>query len=57
MSDVNTAAAGFNSLVDLAGSLIGGRALATSDDFFAGMENLLLPGRAVFSPGKYTERG
>jgi len=57
LSDVNAAGAGFNGLVDLASSLIGGRALATSDDFFAGMDNLLLPGRAVFIPGKYTEHG
>ena len=57
MSEVNTAGAGFNGLVDLAASSIGGKALATSDDFFAGMENLLLPGRAVFIPGKFTERG
>lgn len=57
MSDVNTAVAGFNGLVDLAASLIGGKALATSDDFFAGMDNLLLPGRAIFIPGKYSERG
>ncbi len=49
--------AGFNGLVDLAGSLIGGKALATSDDFFAGMANLLLPGRAQYVPDKYTERG
>ena len=57
MSDVNTAGAGFNGLVDLASSLVGGKALATSDDFFAGMENLLLPGRAQFIAGKFTERG
>ena len=57
MSDVNTAGAGFNGLVDLAAASIGGTALATSDDFFAEMNNLLLPGRAVFIPGKYTERG
>ena len=57
MSDVNTAGAGFNGLVDLASSLVGGKALATSDDFFAGMENLLVPGRAQFIAGKYTERG
>jgi allantoicase len=57
LSDVNNAGAGFNGLVDLAAALIGGKALATSDDFFAGMDNLLLPGRAVFVPGKYTERG
>jgi allantoicase len=57
LSEVNTSGAHFNGLIDLAGSLIGGKALATSDDFFAGMENLLLPGRAVFIPGKFTERG
>jgi allantoicase len=57
LSEVNTAGAGFNGLVDLAGSLIGGKALAASDDFFAEMGNLLLPGRAVFIPGKFTERG
>ena len=57
MSEPSTAAAGFNGLVDLAASLIGGKALACSDDFFAGMENLLLPGRAVFVPGKFTDRG
>jgi allantoicase len=57
LNDVNTAGAGFNGLVDLAGSLVGGKALATSDDFFAEMSNLLLPGRAVFIPGKFTERG
>ncbi len=57
MSDTNTAAAGFNGLVDLASALVGGKALATSDDFFAGMDNLLLPARAVFIAGKFTERG
>jgi allantoicase len=55
LSEANTA--GFNGLVDLAAARVGGKALATSDDFFAGMENLLLPGRAVFVPGKFTERG
>ena len=57
MSESSTPGAGFNGLVDLAAALIGGKALATSDDFFAGMENLLLPGRAVFVPGKFTEHG
>jgi allantoicase len=55
LSEANTA--GFNGLVDLAAALTGGKALATSDDFFAGMENLLLPGRAIFVPGKFTDRG
>jgi allantoicase len=48
---------GFNGLVDLASAALGGEALATSDDFFAGMQSLLLPEPAVFVPGKYTERG
>jgi allantoicase len=55
MSEPSTAA--FTGLVDLASAALGGQALATSDDFFAGMQNLLLPGRAVFIPGKYTEHG
>jgi len=50
-------AASFTGLVDLAAAELGGRALATSDDFFASMDNLLQPGRAVFIPGKYTDRG
>ena len=57
MSDANTTGAGFNGLVDLASSRVGGKALATSDDFFAGMENLLLPERAVFIADKFTEHG
>jgi allantoicase len=47
----------FSGLVDLAAAALGGRALGTSDDFFAGAENLLLPERAVFIEGKFTERG
>ncbi len=50
-------AIGFNGLVDLASSSLGGRALATSDDFFASASGMLEPGPAVFIPGKYTERG
>lgn len=43
--------------IDLASARIGGQALACSDDFFAGMENLLKPGRGVFIEDKYTDRG
>lgn len=50
-------AATFTGLVDLASATLGGKALATSDDFFAGMENLLKAGRGVFIEGKYTDRG
>ncbi len=47
----------FSGLVDLASERLGGRALAASDEFFAPKENLLKPGRGVFIPGKYTDRG
>jgi allantoicase len=47
----------FTGLVDLASAAFGGRALGTSDDFFAEMGNLLLPGRGVFLEGKFTDRG
>jgi allantoicase len=50
-------AASFTGLVDLAAASLGGRAVGTSDDFFAGMGNLLLPGRGVFVEGKFTDRG
>ena len=49
--------AAFAGLVDLASERIGGKALATSDDFFAEMENLLKPGRGIFIDDKYTDRG
>lgn len=47
----------FTGLVELAAASLGGRAIYASDDFFAGVENLLQPGRAVFRPGEYTDRG
>jgi len=50
-------AATFSGLVDLAAAALGGRALGASDDFFAGADNLLQAGRAVFVEGKFTERG
>jgi allantoicase len=49
--------ASFNGLVDLAAESIGGSALYANDEFFAGVENLLKPGRGVFLPDEYTERG
>jgi allantoicase len=51
------ASASFTGLVDLAAAALGGRAIGTSDDFFAGMENLIAPGRGVFIEGKFTDRG
>lgn len=47
----------FTDLADLAAARIGGTAIAASDEFFAGKENLLRPGRGTFIPGKYTSRG
>ncbi|MFL6570049.1 MAG: allantoicase [Chthoniobacterales bacterium] len=44
-------------LVDLAAGRVGGQALIANDEFFAGKENLLKPGRGIFIPDKYTERG
>src|SRR5256885_12896384 len=44
-------------LVDLASERLGGVALVANDEFFAEKENLLKPGRGVFIPDKYTDRG
>ena len=47
----------FTALADLASARLGGRAIATSDDFFAPKSNLVKPDPAVFIPGKFTARG
>ena len=47
----------FTRLADLASARVGGRALASSDDFFAPRANLLKPEPAIFVPGKFTSRG
>ena len=47
----------FTKLTDLAAERLGGKALLCSDDFFAEKENLLKPGRGIFIPDKYTDRG
>lgn len=49
--------AAFVGLVDLASATLGGRALATSDEFFAEAANLVKPRPAVFDPTTYTDRG
>lgn len=43
--------------VDLVSERVGGETLSCSDDFFAGMENLLKEGRGIFIDGKFTDRG
>src|ERR671921_174302 len=47
----------FTALADLASARVGGRAVATNDDFFAPKSNLVKPEPAVFIPGKYTTKG
>jgi allantoicase len=47
----------FTRLTDLAAEKLGGKALFCTDDFFAEKENLLKPGRGIFIPEKFTERG
>jgi|ERR1041385_97825 allantoicase len=44
-------------LVDLAAERLGGKVLLANDEFFAEKENLIRPGRGVFIPDKYTDRG
>src|SRR5215210_3623313 len=47
----------FTNLADLASARVGGRAIATNDDFFAPKANLIKPEPAIFIPDKYTARG
>ncbi|MEE2758268.1 MAG: allantoicase, partial [Myxococcota bacterium] len=44
-------------LIDLAADGVGGIPLLASDEFFAGKEALLKPGRGVFLPDEYTDQG
>jgi allantoicase len=57
VSAADDVAVGFTGLVDLAAAGLGGRALGANDDFFAGADNLVQPGRGVFIEGRYTDRG
>ncbi|MEK7226186.1 MAG: allantoicase [Bacteroidota bacterium] len=47
----------FTNLTDLAAEKLDGKVLLCSDDFFAGKENLIKPGRGIFIADKYTDRG
>ncbi|MSP63304.1 MAG: allantoicase [Myxococcales bacterium] len=57
MSESRPTSGGFTDLVDFAAERLGGAVLYATDDFFAEKENLLKPGRGVFIPDKYTDRG
>ncbi len=47
----------FTNLADLASARVGGRAIATNDDFFASKANLVKPGPPIWIPDKYTSKG
>ncbi|CAF1139233.1 unnamed protein product [Didymodactylos carnosus] len=47
----------FAGSIDLVSEKLGGKVINASDEFFAEKENLLKPGRGVFIPDKYTDRG
>ena len=47
----------FTHLIDLASARLGGRAIATNDEFFAEKENLVKPEAPIFIPDRYTDRG
>ncbi len=47
----------FTKMTNLAAERLGGKALETTDDFFAAKENLLKPGRGIFIEDKYTDHG
>ncbi|MBX9694900.1 MAG: allantoicase [Cyanobacteria bacterium] len=53
----NLEAAVFTGLIDLAAEALGGKVLLASDEFFAEKENLIKPGRGVYLPDEYTDRG
>lgn len=53
----NRIAVPFTDLPDLLSEKVGGAALATNDDFFAQMGNLVKAAPAIFIPDKYTEFG
>lgn len=55
--DVAHGTPSFTQLADLASARVGGRAIATNDDFFAPKSNLVKAEPAIFIPGKYTSRG
>src|SRR6266513_1172191 len=57
MSTADSVASAPAGLVDLASARVGGTALLANDEFFAEKENLLKPGRGIFIPDKYTDRG
>ncbi|BFO16760.1 hypothetical protein SHKM778_31480 [Streptomyces sp. KM77-8] len=56
-ADYRTADFPFTGLADLADRRLGAGVVAANDEFFAQRENLLLPGRAEFEPGRFGHKG
>jgi len=54
---IDSSAAAFTGLIDLAAKGLGGSVLGASDDFFASADNLIEAGRGIFIEGKFTDRG
>lgn len=56
-ADYRTADLPFTHLADLADRRLGAGVVAANDEFFAQRENLLLPERAEFDPGRFGHKG
>src|SRR3954466_14504903 len=57
MSARQPAPAQFKDVVDLSADLLGTFVLYATDDYFAGKENLVKPGPAVWLEDEYTDKG
>ncbi|CAF0889827.1 unnamed protein product [Didymodactylos carnosus] len=55
--DSNLNPSTFAGCIDLVSERLGGKVLSASDEFFAEKENLLKPGRGIFIPDRYTDKG
>jgi allantoicase len=57
MAQQQTADAAFTGLMNLASDLVGAKAIACSDDFFASMDCMVSHLPAIFEADRYTDRG
>lgn len=55
--DIAADAPAWTHCLNLAAAKLGAAVLYATDDFFAEKENLIQPGRGIFIPDKYTDRG
>lgn len=55
--DIASDAPDWAQMLNLAAEKLGAKVLYATDDFFAEKENLVKPGRGIFIPDKYTDRG